>query len=401
MNRPFAPRPCPVCGSRQSTAIFRQSFAAIGGAQLLEGYDVAICSRCGAGFADGIPEQAVFDEYYRDLSKYESFDSNLGQAPPMEPRAYDLAATIGRFIPAPDSRVLEIGSGSGQLLKVLRDGGFRNVLASDPSPGCVRSTERLYGIPGVAGSIFTLSEPGGFDFLILIGVLEHIRDLDGAVSRLHALLREGGRVYIEVPDASRYDASADAPFQEFSVEHVNFFSPASLSALIESRGFAALAVERVERRRNQIVCRNIWGVFVKASEASGAAAVHDAETETGLRAYIEACRAEDDKIRARIEQSLPPDGRMAVWGAGAHTLRLLAAGGLDPARIDVFVDSNPKYQGKRLSGVAVESPAALKRYDGPVLISSRGFQGEIVRSAREQYGLTNRFILLYEAAQPL
>ena len=164
---------------------------------------------------------------------------------------------------------------------------------------------------------------------------------------------------------------------------------------------AALAVERVERRRNQIVCRNIWGVFVKASEASGAAAVHDAETETGLRAYIEACRAEDDKIRARIEQSLPPDGRMAVWGAGAHTLRLLAAGGLDPARIDVFVDSNPKYQGKRLSGVAVESPAALKRYDGPVLISSRGFQGEIVRSAREQYGLTNRFILLYEAAQPL
>jgi SAM-dependent methyltransferase len=397
MKPRFAPRPCPVCDGLQSTVLFHQSFVGLDGAGLLDGYDVAVCATCGAGFADRIPEQPAFDEYYRDLSKYESFDPALKQAPPIEPRFYHTAATIERFIPSPDARILEVGSGSGQLLKVLRDRGFRNGLASDPSPGCVAAAERLYGIPGVTGSIFTLAAPqDAFDFLILIGVMEHIRDLAGAVSRLRTLLRDGGRVYIEAPDASRYAPDADAPFQEFSVEHVNFFSRVSLANLMQRYGFEAIAVEHAVRRRNELVCANVFGVFVK-SPCPPRPMERDAETEPGLRAYIEGCRAEDARIRSRITHSLQPDERMAVWGVGAHTLRLLATGGLDPARIDLFVDSNPKYQGKKLAGIAVESPTALQPYAGPVLISSRGFQREILRSARQQFGLANRFILLYDA----
>jgi len=35
-------------------------------------------------------------------------------------------------------------------------------------------------------------------------------------------------VFITVPDASRYAAGDDAPFQEFSLEHINYFGPQSL-----------------------------------------------------------------------------------------------------------------------------------------------------------------------------
>jgi SAM-dependent methyltransferase len=385
-----------VCGGAESNALFRQSFERLDGACLLVGYNVAVCVLCGAAFADDIPEQLAFDEYYRDLSKYEYFDPALAQAPPIEPRFHDAAATIEKFILSPDWRIMEIGSGAGQLLKVLRERGFEHVLGSDPSPGCVGAAERLYGIPGIAGSIFTLAPAErAFDFLILIGVLEHIRDLAGAVKKIHALLRDGGRVYIEVPDASRYAPDADAPFQEFSVEHINFFSPASLANLMRRYGFQAITIERAVRTRNGMACANVFGVFVKSPSAP-APLERDSETEPGLRAYIEGCRAEDARIRSLIEQSLQPGERMAVWGVGAHTLRLLATGGLDPARIDLFVDSSPKYQGKTLSGIAVESPVALERYGGPVLLSSRGFQREILRSARERFGLANRFILLYE-----
>lgn len=362
----------------------------------MDGYDVAICAGCGAGFADDIPEQPAFDEYYRDLSKYEYFDPALKEAPPIEQRFYDNAVAIEKFILSPDSRIMEIGSGSGQLLKAVRDRGFDHILGSDPSPGCVGAAERLYGIPGIAGSIFTLPQPeNSLDFLILIGVMEHIRDLAEAVKRLHALLRDDGRVYIEVPDASRYAPDADAPFQEFSVEHINFFSGTSLANLMQRRGFQAIAIDHTVRRRTEIESASVSGVFVKSSRPPEPIQ-RDTETEPGLRAYIEGCRTEDARIRSDIERSLRPGERMAVWGVGAHTLRLLATGGLDPLRIDLFVDSNPKYQGRKLSGIAVESPAALKRYAGPVLISSRGFQREILRSARDQFGLANRFILLYE-----
>jgi hypothetical protein len=86
---------------------------------------------------------------------------------------------------------------------------------------------------------------------------------------------------------------------------------------------------------------------------------------------------------------------MIVWGVGSHTLRLLAAGGLDRNRIAVFVDSNPKFQQQELLGIQVVSPHDLKHRTEPILISSRGFQREIHQQIREQLGLANRVILLY------
>ena len=105
----FAIRPCPVCGCDQSKILFRQAFALLSSASLMDGYDVVICEQCGAGFADDIPQQPVFDEYYRVLSKYESATPVGTEPPPVEQRFRDCAALIENFIPAPDSRILEIG----------------------------------------------------------------------------------------------------------------------------------------------------------------------------------------------------------------------------------------------------------------------------------------------------
>src|SRR5205085_10183453 len=115
----------------------------------------------------------------------------------------------------------------------------------------------------------------------------------------------------------------------------------------------------------------------------------------GLTAYIEGCRASDAEVRATIQRALPPGGRMIVWGVGTHTLRLLAAGGLDPRTIKVFVDSNAKYQNRELRGLPVISPEELRSHTEPILISSRGFQNQIHEQIRNRLGLRNPVILLY------
>src|SRR5664279_5501191 len=113
----IAARLCPVCHSGHSKLLYRQSFATLSRSSLMEGYDVVICERCGAGYADGIPEQAVFDAYYRDLSKYEGPVGVNLPPPPVESRFLDVAGLIERFVPASDSHILEIGSAFGGLLK--------------------------------------------------------------------------------------------------------------------------------------------------------------------------------------------------------------------------------------------------------------------------------------------
>lgn len=395
----FAARPCPVCGGIRSKVLFRQSFESFSGASLLDGYDVVICEDCGVGFADDIPLQSAFDEYYRDLSKYEDGSTAANEPPPVEQRFRDIAGLLAKFIPTLDSRVLEIGCASGGLLKALRDLGFRNLLGSDPSPGCVRAAREFYGIPCFAATVFTVPEgEKPYDFLILTGVMEHIRDLDRAIGQFRRLVRRGGRVYLEVPDASRYESGLDAPFQEFSIEHINFFSKTSLVNLMQARGFRAVEAGHTVRPLHEVTCPCTYGVFEYVTEL--AAIETDTRTLAGLTAYIEGCTVEDTRIRGAIERALRPGERMIVWGAGTHTLRLLATHGLDPARIALFVDSNPKYQQQELHGVPIVDPAQLLTRSEPILISSRSSQQAIHNQIRQALGLKNPLILLYGREGP-
>jgi SAM-dependent methyltransferase len=391
-----ASRSCPVCRGRRSTHLYRQRFEQLSGARLLDGYDVVICGDCGAGFADGIPEQAVFDRYYTELSKYDSRGPRSAGPAVVEPRFHDIADIAVRFIPSRDTRVFEIGCASGGLLRALHERGVQNLSGSDPSPACIRAATELFGVAGTVGTVFTVACPEPrYDFLVLTGVMEHLRDLDRTVDRFHDLLSERGRVFLEVPDASRYEPQLDAPFQEFSVEHINFFSATSLANLMRARGFRVLETGHTVRPLHEASCPCTYGVFERAAESSPVE--YDSKTESGLRRYIEGCRTEDERIRGVVRDAIAAGEHMIVWGVGAHTLRLLASGGLDASRVALFVDSNPNYQDQHLRGVRVASPGELEGRGEPILISSRGFQREIEREIRDNMGLPNRLILLYGA----
>lgn len=365
-GRNFARRPCPVCNGVRRKRLFRQSFEPMPGARLVEGYDVVVCKECGAGFADDIPPQVVFDEYYR------GHQSN--PAPLFEQRLRDIAALIAEFIPSQDARVVEVQCGSGSLREALSARGYWNLsVISD------------VGL-----------EPGGTcDFLVLTDVLEHIADLEQAVAQFRRLLRPGGLLYAEVPDASRYESRVDAPFQEFSVEHINFFSGTSLGNLFQARGFRPVHAGLTVRPLHEAFCPCTYRVF--ESTGDPAAIEFDRDTEPGLRHYIASCRTEDTRIRGLIRESLPGEGRFIVWGTGTHTLRLLANGGLDPARIAAFVDSNPRYQDRDLRGIPVYSPRDVRSRTEPILISSRSCQHEIQQQIRNGMGMENPVILLYES----
>ena len=76
-----------------------------------------------------------------------------------------------------------------------------------------------------------------------------VLDLDRAIAKIRMLIAPRARVYVAVPDVTRFVTVRDAPFQEFSVEHVNFFSPTSLTNLMGRRGF------RLVRRLRDVLPR--------------------------------------------------------------------------------------------------------------------------------------------------
>ena len=386
-------RNCAVCGGSEKTLLFEQTFSTV---CLLEGYAVAVCPHCGFAFADDIPEQEAFDQYYRELSKYEYQHRGGRESASDETRQRGIAANLLSLIPDKSVRILEIGSSTGRLLSLLKESGCQNVWGLDPSPACAASARELYDVTILTQSVSDLAKsPDKFDLLIMVGVLEHIRDLEGALGTMHQILSPNARIYMDVPDATQFADWPDAPFQQFSTEHINFFSGTSLANLMRTRGYEAIFSEKVLHQYTDVTVMPSVRALFEYRGSAVSASVADDQSEPRLREYIEQSRAVDQRIRQLIDRTVGNREPILVWGVGTHTQRLLATGGLDRVNISAFVDSNPKYHGQRLRDIPIVSPDSLSGRREPILVCSRVFQKEIEQQIHQQLHLNNEVLSLY------
>jgi SAM-dependent methyltransferase len=427
-------RPCPVCAGVERRVLHRQRFQ---DGPLGDGYDVVVCNACGAGFADGIPAQDKLDRYYAEQSKY-TYDHTEGAESPYDIKRFEIIADqVIPFLPSHDARILDIGCATGGLLSVFKQRGFSNVLGIDPSPVCAEAARRLHG---VKVRVATLAQLAGwherFDLVLMVGVLEHLREVQPAVRAVVARLNPGGLFYGAVPDVEGLAACHNAPYQQFSVEHVNFFSGQSLGRLMAVCGLTPRQTWRqmVEWREGitEPVLSGIYsltpsgevpssiplrqgfggqesqvprirpsptadpqiGSSVPPSDAPSLLLQIDHTTEHALERYLVQCRAGDEKLLSVIEGLVRSQEPILVWGGGTLTRRLLATSRLAEANIVGFVDSNPGIQGHRLAGRDIYSPIQIAGRNEAIMICSKAFEREIVRMIREEFRLPNQVILL-------
>ncbi len=390
-------RNCPVCRSEESQLLFRTRFSKISDNYLLDSYDVVACKTCGFCFADQIPNQGVFDKYYKNMSKYEESKSLSMDSQYDVKRFNQIVEFINSNIKDKNSRIVEIGCATGLLLSLLKKKGFNNLLGIDPSPSCVETIRNKYGIPSLLGTITDLSsiKAESVDLVILVGVLEHIRDLNLALMEIRNVLRSDGKICIVVPDASQYLNGNDAPFQEFSVEHINYFGPGSLINLMISQNFSKVVIDQQVFEVNFNTFTPVILNLFKKSKEKEKQFKYDMGTVTNFKEYIINCYEREKSIHDKIEKINIDKKPLIIWGTGAQTLRLLANSDLSKANIIAFVDSNPKYHGKKLNDISIISPEELKNMKETILISTRAYQNEIEDQIRQVLKLKNTIIKLY------
>ena len=396
-EREFSTRPCPVCNAETPDLLFRQRFAVIDGASIIDGYDVVTCSECGFAYADGLPDQEAFDRYYREMSKYEYHQRGGEESPHDRARMFVIADVIAHLIPRADASILDIGCASGRLLYLLRERGFAGVTGLDPSAGCVETARRLYDLTVVQGNLAEFPEvTRSFDVVILVGVLEHIRDLDTAMRRVQSLVAPGGLVYVEVPDVLEFYRWPNAPFQDFSTEHLNFFSPTSLANLFARYSFEPVFSEQNARQQAHCTTMSNVSAAFRRTDSPARAPTRDTASRAALSRYIAQCEAEEQSLRERIDALVTSGRPLIVWGVGTNATRLLSTTRLADANIRAFVDSNTKYHGKELRGRPILAPDALSARTEAILIVSRVFQNEIAQQIRETLKLDLEILTLYD-----
>ena len=91
---------------------------------------------------------------------------------------------------------------------------------------------------------------GSFDVITLMDVLEHVSDPADMIQRCRALLKPGGILVVNTPDAA--SAWARAFGRRWHAycppEHLSYFNPNNASDLLQRSGFRTLAVHKFGKR---------------------------------------------------------------------------------------------------------------------------------------------------------
>ena len=389
-------RNCPVCSAAERILLYQQRFHTLPEGSPCSGYDVVVCKQCGFAFADHIPNAAAFAAYYERFSRSKSDYSGQDDSPCNKERFVAIADYLCRVIKDKNLRIIDIGCSRGGLLAQLKKRGFTDVSGLDPSHLCARAVQELYNIQVDTGTLVSNNlAQHSFDLVILVGVMEHIPDLDNSMHFLSRLLADNAQVFVEVPDATSFHCVADAPFQEFSIEHINFFSLPSLANLFSRHGFAAQELTQMLRSiSSTTVMPSACGIFVKQSDKEPAC-LRDEQTAPALRKYIEQSAKEEQRLADLLSALSSSRRSINVWGAGTHTLHMLESTDLGKCNIAAYIDSNPELQGKQIQGRPILAPSELACRKESILISSRVYQDEIVHQIKEVLHLPNELILLY------
>jgi hypothetical protein len=228
--------------------------------------------------------------------------------------------------------------------------------------------------------------------ILLSAVLEHIPNTEEFMECLNEWLLPSGFVVIEVPDLEYFYRSRNAPFQELSTEHINFFGAPSLRNLM-GRFSLTSCYER------HFMCPvgpggltgSVLTIIFK-KESSRLSVVKEDTSKKSMQRYLIKCNKLMTDQRSKVKKLVASQKVIFVWGVGTMTQRLLAKCNLSKVKISAFIDSNPHYIGKKLAGIHIKSPKSAAHEQYPILIASHGFRSEITKTIRKVLKIKNKIL---------
>jgi hypothetical protein len=144
-------------------------------------------------------------------------------------------ALLKLFAPHLHGRVIEIGAGCGQFTEHLRQlSAVQYLLAVEPNARfCAEFRNAFPAQPLVEGAITAISEPGPWNGIVSINVLEHIREDENELVIYASLLKKAqGRLCLFVPARQEIYAPIDGDFG-----HHRRYSRDNLHRKLDRAGF--------------------------------------------------------------------------------------------------------------------------------------------------------------------
>ena len=358
---------CPICHADKTDLLLKISQVPIHCNILFTSQEAAIntprgdisltsCKNCGHIFnADFQTERMDYEGEY---------ENSLHFSPRFQAYAEQLAGDLVEKYDLKKKKLLEIGSGNGDFLKIMCQLGDNSGIGFDPSYVAGES-ESQNGNVQIIRDFFTdkyASLPA--DFIISRHVLEHIDKPAEFLDMLREIIAERLEtiVFFEVPNAAW--TIEELGIWDLIYEHFSYFTRHSLEYGFRQAGFVILNTkERFNRQFLTIEAQASLDDYYQTS--SDDLQKINRITKQFAQQYYQTKIEWHQKL-----DQMAQDGETGiVWGAGSKGVTFMNV--MKPAdTILNVVDINPRKQGKFIAGTGQEiiSPSMLKQVSPDVVI---------------------------------
>jgi len=387
---------CNICGS-STEKILAIPFKGLIGLSSDYIQRIHICDNCGFIFTANPFNAEQLENIYANLA---NFEGQISAGSFVERKDYVKRAKFQfNFIYnniSDFASVLDIGASTGFSLSLYKEAGCE-VFGIEPSKINKDTAQKVYGVDLYAGmfeSYIREHYDKKYDLVFLSNMLEHVENPMDFMKKVSSITQK--YIFIEVPVLEcKY---ADEPFGHFCDEHINYFTAESLNSLMTRLGYSLVEL-----------CMNYyWDTKCPSGKPAlmtlwnKTAEIHNSfkpimNSRQFLNAYINESTSRYKKIAAKIK-AIDPDLKLAVWGAGNHTAKLLGMTNLAEKKIIKFYDNDRKKHSYKIMGRPIEKFKIKDIQEGTVekiLISTYGACKAILMELA-QYNINDRIITLYD-----
>ncbi len=229
---------CPACGEATYETLYEKN-----------GVPFVRCTRCRTQYANPRPPSSLLEEFYAKSENYIYFSKyifparlNQRREKLFRPRAQKLVEAISKY-GKPGGALLEVGAAYGIFCDEVRAlGKFDRIVALEPTPDLAQRCRDL-GFETIESPYEKVVLKTPVDVIAHFEVIEHLFDPGDFLEWCFNALVPGGFIVCTCPNIEGLETlTAGAASNAVDHEHINLFSPSSLSHLFGHHGFQSVEI---------------------------------------------------------------------------------------------------------------------------------------------------------------